>query len=135
MDVNRTVPLVDWDSAPFWEKLKEGKFMLMECSECHHVFFPARIICPECWSSALVWREASGNGVIYSFTTVEAGATAAFELLTPYTIALITLEEGCRVFGMLRHGAERTPAIGAQVRCDFEIDSNSGFVFPVFGLV
>lgn len=109
--------------------------MLRECSDCHHIFFPPRIVCPECWSAGLTWREASGLGVIYSFTTVEAGATAAFASLLPYTIALITLEEGCRVFGMLRHDAQRTAAIDAPVRCDFESDPDSGVVFPVFELV
>ncbi len=135
MSDQRPVPLIDRDSAPFWEGLREHKFQLMECTDCRHIFFPPRVVCPECWGSSLSWRQAGGGGVIYSFTTVEAGATAAFAARTPYTIALVTLEEGCRVFGMLRDDPAKTPAIGAAVRCDFETDPDSGVVYPLFELV
>lgn len=134
MSGHRPVPLIDHDSAPFWEGLKDRKFLLMECVDCGHVFFPARVVCPECWSSNLDWRPATGSGVVFSFTVVEAGATEAFAARTPYTIALIALEEGCRVFGMLRDDAARPPAIGSAVRCDFETDPDSGLVFPIFEL-
>lgn len=131
----RPVPLVDRDSAPFWEGVRNHKFLLMECSECEHVFFPPRIVCPECWSSELSWKEARGSGVIHSFTTVEAGATSGFSSLTPYTVALITLDEGCRVFGMLRDAVSRgLPSIGGEVTCEFETDPESGVVFPVWAL-
>lgn len=132
MSNQRPVPLEDRDSLPFWEGLREHRFLLRECTDCGHVFFPSRIVCPECWSSNLTWEQTSGRGVIHSYTTVEAGATSAFAERTPYTLALITLDEGCRVFGMMRLEDSQSPAIDMPVECGYETDPDSGVVFPIF---
>ncbi|WP_425532063.1 Zn-ribbon domain-containing OB-fold protein [Ancylobacter crimeensis] len=44
------------------------------------------------------WVEASGHGTIFSFTTIRRG-TSAFE--TPYTCALVMLDEGVLVLSRL----------------------------------
>jgi uncharacterized protein len=132
MSSPRPTPLQDRDSLPFWEGLEQHRFLVRECTDCGHVFFPSRVVCPECWSSNVNWKQAGGHGVIYSYTTVEAGATSAFAERTPYTLALITLDEGCRVFGMMRLEDPQSAAIDMPVTCGFETDTDSGVTFPVF---
>jgi uncharacterized OB-fold protein len=134
MSNQRPIPLQDRDSLPFWEGLKENRFLVCECIDCRHVFFPSRVVCPECWSSNLTWRQAGGGGVIYSYTIVEAGATSSFSERTPYTLVLVTLDEGCRVFGMLHLEDSQSPAIDLPVKCGFETDADSGVTFPIFSL-
>ena len=54
------------------------------CGEGHH--YP-RALCPHCFSDQTEWRQASGKGVIYSFSVMRRAPV-------PYAIAYVTLEEG-----------------------------------------
>ncbi|HSV78089.1 MAG TPA: zinc ribbon domain-containing protein, partial [Ramlibacter sp.] len=45
---------------PFWTALSEGRLDLPFCNACKRAFFYPRAICPECWSSDLGWKTASG---------------------------------------------------------------------------
>ena len=61
-----------------------------------------------CGGIDLGWVEASGRGAIYSFThSHRSPDPAAFE--TPYTIAIVALDEGPRLL---------TTVVGAGIRCD-----------------
>lgn len=77
-------------SRRFWEGLRERKFLLQRCEECGEVFFPPRILCPECLSERLEHVPARGTGTLYAFTEVwvpMAGFTA------PYVLGLVELDE------------------------------------------
>lgn len=63
------------------------------CDHCAAVIFPPRDICPECSKPAKRPHTLSGRGEVYSFSTV-FNAPEGFEAYTPYTVALIKLEEG-----------------------------------------
>lgn len=63
------------------------------CDHCGAVIFPPRDICPECNKPAKRSHTLSGRGEVYSFSTVFS-APEGFEAYTPYTVALIKLEEG-----------------------------------------
>ncbi len=63
------------------------------CDHCSAVIFPPRDICPECSKPAKRPHTLSGRGEVYSFSTVY-NAPEGFEDYTPYTVALIKLEEG-----------------------------------------
>ena len=39
----------------FYEYLREGRLTTTKCSECGHVAYPPRVICPGCFSDKLVW--------------------------------------------------------------------------------
>jgi uncharacterized OB-fold protein len=48
----------------------------------------------QCGSNALCWVEASGHGVIYSYTIVHQNKSPEFVNDTPYNVAIVQLHEG-----------------------------------------
>ena len=63
------------------------------CDHCNSAIFPPRDICPECGKPAKRPHTLSGRGEVYSFSTIY-NAPEGFKAYTPYTVALIKLEEG-----------------------------------------
>jgi uncharacterized OB-fold protein len=51
----------------------------------------------QCGSNALRWVEASGRGVIYSYTIIRQSKSPEFMSDTPYNVAIVQLEEGPRM--------------------------------------
>lgn len=80
---------------PFWEGLREGIFQTSRCTDCAHMTFPPKPICPECWGSNLEWVRLSGTGTLVSYTEVSA-APAMFAHEAPYTLCIVDLDEGVR---------------------------------------
>jgi uncharacterized OB-fold protein len=60
-----------------------------------------------CGSTTLHWAEASGRGVIYSYTIIHQNKSPEFVNDTPYNLAIVQLEEGPR---MLSNIVEIDPA-------------------------
>jgi uncharacterized OB-fold protein len=50
-----------------------------------------------CGSKELRWVEASGRGVIYSYTVIRQNKSPEFVNDTPYNLAIVQLEEGPRM--------------------------------------
>jgi uncharacterized OB-fold protein len=71
-----------------------------ECLCCNAKIFPPREICPHCNSENLRKFQFSGRGKIYSFTTIY-DAPEGFEGQTPYSVAIIELDEGPKVTAQL----------------------------------
>ena len=85
------------ESAPFWQGCQDHKLLLQYCPVCGtHQFYP-RVICANCMSEQLEWREASGRGTVETYTVVTRAVSEAYAADAPYVIALITLEEGPRM--------------------------------------
>jgi len=93
----KPLPIVTEENLPFWEGCQQGKFLLQQCSECHHYQFYPRLYCMQCSSNAVDWIEASGQGVIYSFTIIYQNKSPEFVHDTPYNVAIVQLEEGPRL--------------------------------------
>jgi hypothetical protein len=85
-----------------------------ECPHCAAKIFPPRDICPECGKPAKEPHRLSGRGEVFSFTTVKS-APADFARYTPYTVALIKLEEGPMVTAQLTDVAPDEVEIGMPV--------------------
>jgi len=76
--------------------------------------FPPRDICPECGKPAKTPAPFSGRGEVYTFSTVY-NAPEGFEPYTPYTVALVKLEEGPVVTAQLTDVAPKDVQIGMPV--------------------
>lgn len=64
------------------------------CKHCDHKIFPPRDVCPNCGdANCQTNHQFSGNGEVYSHTTVYE-APAGFEGQSPYTVAIVKLDEG-----------------------------------------
>jgi len=87
---------------PFWQACVERKLVIQKCTSCGaHQFYP-RPFCLACESDKVQWVEASGQGVVYSVTTVRIPVVD--ELPPPYILALVDLEEGPRLLTNIEGG-------------------------------
>jgi len=86
-------------SQPLWEAAGRHELLLQRCSACaRHQHYP-RPFCLACYSDDLKWVPASGQGSVYSRTTVMVADE-------PYTVALVDLVEGPRITTHLLDDAE-----------------------------
>ncbi len=83
----------------FYEQGGKGKLLGLKC-ESGDVTVPPRASCRICGSTNLETVELSGKGVIISYTDVFSKA-GDFPLDTPYTLAVIRLEEGGNLLATL----------------------------------
>ena len=97
-------------------RLKKQRYALVgeQCPHCDAKIFPPRDVCPECGGEAKTAYAFSGKGEVYSFTRM-GNAPAGFEEQSPYTVALIKLEEGPIVTAQLTDLGDQEVQIGMPV--------------------
>jgi hypothetical protein len=97
-------------------RLKQQRYGLVGevCPHCEAKLFPPRDVCPECGGEAKTAYTFSGRGQVYSYTIME-DAPAGFEQSTPYTVALVKLDEGPMVTAQLTDLGEQPVEIGMPV--------------------
>jgi len=122
---NETV-ITDKALEPYWAAAREGKLLLKHCLACGKTHYYPRPICPFCMSDNTEWLEASGNGIIYSWS-VERRATP------PYAMAFVTLAEGPTIMTNIVECDLNGLAIGQKVKLCFETREDQPT--PVFKLV
>jgi len=85
----------------FW-RLQRQRYRLEGeiCEKCGAHLFPPRDVCPQCSNPAGKSFAFTGQGEVYSYTTVYQ-APAGYEEYVPYTVALVKLEEGPMVTAQL----------------------------------
>ena len=84
------------------------------CPHCEVKIFPPRDVCPNCSGEAKTPYAFSGKGEVFSYTTIY-DAPEGYEENTPYTVALIKLEEGPLVTAQLTDVDHGTVEIGTPV--------------------
>ncbi|AWK75751.1 hypothetical protein CBI38_22470 [Rhodococcus oxybenzonivorans] len=96
--------------------------MLSKCPEDGAVIWPPRPFCPRHMTGEVRWQEASGRGVVHSYTTVHRGE-GAFAKTSPYVLAYVELDEGPRVLTNLLNadgGSATDVEIGQRVTAEFD---------------
>jgi uncharacterized protein len=88
---SKPLPVVTEESRPFWEGCRQGKLLLQYCASCQQYQFYPRLYCMQCGSDELQWVEASGHGVIYSYTIIHQNKPPEFVHDTPYNVAIVQL--------------------------------------------
>ncbi len=87
----------------------------------HH--YP-RSICPHCFSEVTKFVEASGHGVIYSYSVTR-------QAKLPYVIAYVTLDEGVSMLTNIVDVDVEKVRIGQKVRVKF-VAVDDGYAVPMF---
>jgi uncharacterized OB-fold protein len=87
------------ETAGFWEGVASGELRIKRCANCGRHLHPRRIFCPQCSAHDLEWLTASGEGTVYTFSTVYRSPSPEFE--APYTNGIVQLAEGVHLFGRL----------------------------------
>ena len=126
----------DYDSKDWWTGTKQHKYLVRQCKDCGHKWFPPGPVCAKCNSFNAGWFETAGKGVIHSYTVIPKGGLPAFAATGQYVVALIELDD-CkessgglvRTCGVLVDD-EDAVAIGLLVTVEYESSANPEFVFP-----
>ena len=66
----RAFPVPDAVTQPFWDGVAEGVLRIQRCAACDRFVFYPRAVCPWCMTSDLEWVDATGAGVVHSFTVI-----------------------------------------------------------------
>ncbi len=93
----KPLPIITEENRPFWEGCRQGKLLLQYCDQCQHYQFYPRLYCMHCGAGNPRWVEASGRGVIYSYTIIHQNRSPEFVNDTPFNVAIVQLEEGPRM--------------------------------------
>jgi uncharacterized protein len=117
-------PTVTQANAAFWAATAEGRFQLQRCNECDTVLWFPRRHCPSCWTENVSTFDASGKGVIYSFTVIRKGAML-YKDAGPFVVAYVELAEGPRVMTNIVECNVETVAVGMPVEVVFH-DTGEG---------
>jgi len=105
---------------PYWEQARAGRLMLQHCRGCDRIWHPPLPRCPHCHRADTDWRQASGEGTVYSYTVVQHATHAAVVYQVPYVVAIVELAEGPRVVSGIRGAAPGEVRVGMPVRVVFE---------------
>ena len=82
---------------PFWDATRKHELVIPRCKNHGGYFFYPRELCPVCLSSDLEWAKVTGKGRVYAYTVVYQPNDPLFAEDTPYTYAVIQLDEGARM--------------------------------------
>src|SRR3954454_21467612 len=97
-EVTRPLPVLEPETAAFWEALADGTLLIQRCEECGLGQFYPRPICMTCGGPVL-WEATSGRGTVHTFTVVRQNHAAPFDRLVPYVLAMVDIEPGVRMLG------------------------------------
>jgi uncharacterized OB-fold protein len=101
-------------SRPFWEGAREHRFLLQyDAKAQRHQFFPRPLSL--FGSGALEWMPAAGFGVLAAFTRCYTPAPG-FEGEVPYSLGLVQLDEGPRVFAQIANATHEAMRVGQRMR-------------------
>ncbi|MCI4355249.1 MAG: OB-fold domain-containing protein [Thermoplasmata archaeon] len=86
---------------PFFTALREHRLTTTRCRK-DGLFWPPRLVCPQCHQGDLEWVDLPSRGRIYAFSAVLAGAPMGMEADVPYVVGLIDLDGSpLRLFGRI----------------------------------
>jgi uncharacterized OB-fold protein len=97
-------------------RLRQQRYGLVGevCPHCDAKIFPPRDVCPECGQDARQPFNFSGKGEVFSYTTIY-DPPKGYEENSPYTVALVKLDEGPLVTAQLTDLGEEPVEIGMPV--------------------
>jgi uncharacterized protein len=117
-------PQVSAETEAFWEATREERFLIKHCRACDRAHWYPRTYCPFCSSAETEWRDASGAGVIYSYSVMRRSDPI-------YVMAYVTLEEGPTMMTNLVDCDPDNLSVGSKVRLTFK-PTPGGFALPMF---
>jgi uncharacterized OB-fold protein len=115
-------PLPDLDdpvTAEYWRATHEHRLVAPRCTSCGYRFWPPEVVCPECQERDFAWEAVGPTGTLWSFATYHRALDPAFADEVPYTVGLVDLGGGIRMYGIVRAEPEAIE-IGARLTAAFE---------------
>jgi uncharacterized OB-fold protein len=124
------LPTPDAETEPYWAAAREHRLLVKRCTACGKAHFYPRPFCPHCWSEAVEWEEASGQGTLYTFSIVRRNDLPPFKERVPYVIGIVELAEGVRMISNLVDVDEADVRIGMPLTVTWQDDGD--YTLPVF---
>ena len=87
----RPLPTPTRESQPFWDGMREGRFLLQHCAACGKVRHYPRPVCPHCFSMESEFKEAPLGGSIHAWTVCHHPFNFFFKASAPYIVALVDM--------------------------------------------
>jgi NAD(P)-dependent dehydrogenase (short-subunit alcohol dehydrogenase family)/uncharacterized OB-fold protein len=106
----------------------EGRFVIQVCAACQHATYPAREICPKCWSMELEWLDAEEGGQLISETTLRTSINTYFRERMPWRIGTVKLDAGPTVLAHIHGDVNEKERIRMIARTD---KSGQGVLFAL----
>lgn len=113
------LPSPDVDSAAYWQAAAEHRLTICRCQECRQWLQPPLERCRYC-AGPTGFEPVAGTGEIYSFIVVRHPSVPAFVPRLPYVIAVVTLDEGVRIPGIVVDVETTDVEIGQRVTAGWE---------------
>ncbi|MCL2535050.1 MAG: OB-fold domain-containing protein [Nocardiaceae bacterium] len=103
-------------------------FTIGRCDGCGELLAPDASACSSCRGIEIGRAPSSGNGTIVSWTVVEVSHSRSCTDLTPYTIAIVALDEGPWTYAWIEGALPERPG-KIRVRYDRMVP---GEPYPLF---
>ena len=116
----RPMPTPTRESQPYWDGMREGRFMLQHCASCGKVRHYPRPVCPHCFSMESQFKEAPLGGTLHAWTVCHHPFNFFFKAQAPYIVALVDMDAGVRINAPLRGVDAASLKIGQPMRLQFE---------------
>jgi uncharacterized OB-fold protein len=92
----RPTPNMEGLALEFYDWIKKGELRFQRCNACGTFRHVPRELCARCGGADWEWAKSVGRGRVFTWTTVHRSFHPAFTD-TPYTCAVVELEEGPRL--------------------------------------
>ena len=116
----KPVPIVDASSAPYWRAAVDGRLLIQHCEACNDFQFYPRAHCVHCGALSPEWHDATGRGIVHTFSVIYRNGVPAFDVDLPYALAIVELEEGPRMTANIIGVDPESVYIGMPVRVTFQ---------------
>ena len=128
LDLRFDIPISK--TLPFWDSLKEGRFVTTRCVKCGKITFPPQADCPRCLSGDSSWVDLGRSATLLTFTRVQV-KPASFAKEGPYTVAIGEMSEGVKVLAWLEGegGVKAKPGLKMRIEARESQDGNPYYVF------
>src|SRR4030067_3262490 len=106
----------------FWREIP-SRYNLYgsRCGSAGTLDFPPRTVCPMCGRKSVGQMERgklNGKGTVVSYSVIH-DAPAQYEMMKPYVLAIVEMEEGCRLTSQVIDVDQTQVKIGMQVEAAF----------------
>jgi uncharacterized OB-fold protein len=115
---------------PFWNAARDRKLVLQFCLDTNQFQHQPHPVSIYTGSRNLEWRQVSGKGVIYAFSTLRVGSPALSARL-PLPVAIIELDEHVRIVGNIFSADPKNIRIGQRVTLHWDLLDNET-PYPAF---
>ena len=102
-----------WREIPQRYRLEANK-----CQECNMIYFPPRLICPECRNRKLEETKLTDKGKILTFTIIRV-PPHQFKDQAPYIVGIVELDDGVKLTGQIVDCDFDRIEIGMRVKIEF----------------